>query len=174
MCEFVYIEYDINNTLKASKTANLVITANGTGSMYLTDVECPLNAYCNISTYGQYSLENANIFCDKDQVVNGNNRECKIKVSGDGSYSDMMNDLWIFAIEAFTDINLICNNNGQPCFEQSSPARIICTPELIDNCFINATSDGRHWHCTDKTNICNGYVLTTQLPTALPSIYIIF
>eukprot|EP01084_Bolivina_argentea_P252130 423132_1 len=162
---------------------NLMINGYGDWyNMYGINVICPSEQFCNItcSEYGGCAYANiksqsgtklnihaygdeqvlyvANITCPLDAIRGENANQCNIIVEGDGTYDNVMTQLNIYAVEAFKDVNIICNNNGISCFDDQLGIRprIHCTEDFGEFGEFVYDTAVTSWKCVENIRFMNG------------------
>eukprot|EP01084_Bolivina_argentea_P182945 315761_1 len=119
-------------------------------------------AVLNIEVYSYNQvLKDTIIKCPVDGL-RGNSNNCNIYAHTLNLNLDLMPNIKIYAVEAFNDINLICNGL---CFT-GIPPKIYCTEDFSESCtMLSANHSSNKWECISNVSICNDYKSDTFAPT---------
>eukprot|EP01084_Bolivina_argentea_P232386 391690_1 len=181
---------------------DLIATCTGEYSCNEGYMHCPSGKYCNITcdgtnacspgninsgdgntiinviASGNEALGHVNIYCPQNFIRGGSPNSCNIY--GYNTSNDfMMSKLKIYALEGYHDVNIICDNGNQGCWENyqsNTRATLYCTPGWTENCELSWDSnDVNNVKCfqppstAPTVHICEDYLLPTSIPTVQPT-----
>eukprot|EP01084_Bolivina_argentea_P086194 155798_1 len=169
----------INATLMDGGNLLLHISSTAANAMTGSSIHCPANGDCNITQSGgefnhavlssttikaqpttnilyievssNNALTNAAVLCPE-------NNACIIHASGSGN--TMIEDLHIYSVESFNNVQLTCNYSTSitsNCYSINSPPVIHCTESFMATCqltLVNGTYN--NFHCVDNRSKCDG------------------
>ena len=154
------------------------ISCSGHYSCYGLTINGTIGTKLHLTATGEQALNFANVYCPPDTVrgdVFSDDGSCTIIVDGNnGQNRNIVDDLFIFAMDAFNGLNLKCLD--APCDYWNTPIHLLCGPTYengacaVKPLFTDTNGIQSEWECIDSTNPCQGYMLPSPQPSQSPTI----